>query len=275
MKAVQAVYSGPRTMPELDVPRLLAVAHAELEAWTVPDLRAPYWRWYWHDADGTRLVGAEQVWLPTGDEIVLLPPETACRGELHRPVSQVYFHFTLARPVQGPPAPVLVSVGAGERNELRQLGREIRDSALAGSPHRARWLAQAWVLRALARLPERAWAPTTPVDAAVERARHLIDARYPAAPSLQTLSRAAGLSPNALLRRFRATTGLSPRQYLHHRRLADACARLHHSRETIEEIAAATGFYDRYHFTRVFTRARGLGPAAFRRLGGTGTNKPT
>jgi transcriptional regulator GlxA family with amidase domain len=36
----------------------------------------------------------------------------------------------------------------------------------------------------------------------------------------------------------------------------------------VEQIAEATGFWDRYHFSRVFKQVRGMGPAEFRRAAG-------
>ena len=48
-------------------------------------------------------------------------------------------------------------------------------------------------------------------------------------------------------------------------RVERACVLLHATGNSIEQIAEATGFCDRYHFTRVFTRLRGVSPAAFRK----------
>jgi AraC-like DNA-binding protein len=47
----------------------------------------------------------------------------------------------------------------------------------------------------------------------------------------------------------------------------DTCRLLHHSHLTAKEIAERAGFWDRGHFSRVFRRLRGMGPAEFRKAG--------
>ena len=59
------------------------------------------------------------------------------------------------------------------------------------------------------------------------------------------------------------------------RRIELAGVLLHNSAKKIEEIAAATGFCDRYHFSRVFKRLRGMGPAEFRRRATYGGTSPS
>ncbi len=39
---------------------------------------------------------------------------------------------------------------------------------------------------------------------------------------------------------------------------------LSHSEISIKDVAEATGFCDRYHFSRVFKQLRGVGPAEYR-----------
>jgi AraC-like DNA-binding protein len=52
------------------------------------------------------------------------------------------------------------------------------------------------------------------------------------------------------------------------RRVVDDTRRLlHHSHLTAKEIAERAGFWDRGHFSRVFRRLRGMGPAEFRKAG--------
>ena len=69
----------------------------------------------------------------------------------------------------------------------------------------------------------------------------------------------------ALIRLFRERTGLTPAMYARERRIEVACVLLHHSAKSIEEIASACGFCDRYHFTHAFIRSRKTSPAAFRK----------
>jgi len=85
------------------------------------------------------------------------------------------------------------------------------------------------------------------------------------------LAKEAHMNANAFVRLFRRQLGVTPQAYFVQRRIEQACLLLHNSGAGIKEIAEATGFCDRYHFTRVFRRLRGVPPAEFRRrLAGRG-----
>lgn len=87
-----------------------------------------------------------------------------------------------------------------------------------------------------------------------------------AAHTLDTLARVAGMHGRALIRLFRQETGDTPMAWLRARRIALACELLHHGERKIDDIAAAVGFCDRYHFTKTFTRLREMSPGAFRAM---------
>ena len=80
-----------------------------------------------------------------------------------------------------------------------------------------------------------------------------------------TLAQKGGMSLNAYARLFKDQTGFSPHKYLSRMRVEKACNLLHHSELSIEQIAAACGFADRYYFTRVFTQTMHTSPGAYRK----------
>ena len=86
-----------------------------------------------------------------------------------------------------------------------------------------------------------------------------------APPSLEEMAAHAGMSRRSFLRWFASETGSTPVAYLRHSRIRDACRLLRFGTGSVEEIAEATGFANRHHFTRAFTAETGMGPAAFRR----------
>lgn len=107
--------------------------------------------------------------------------------------------------------------------------------------------------------------PPARIDAALQR---LADA--PADPvSLADLARLAGLSRFHFLRSFAAATGLTPHAFQIQHRLHLA-RRLIAARTPLAEAAAAAGFSDQSHLTRLFRRSYGLTPKAYARAqGGT------
>jgi AraC-like DNA-binding protein len=72
------------------------------------------------------------------------------------------------------------------------------------------------------------------------------------------------MGPFALLRAFRAETGLPPHAYLNQLRVREARALLDRG-VAPAEAAARTGFADQAHLTRHFKRVVGVPPGAFQR----------
>ncbi|MDD4868954.1 MAG: helix-turn-helix domain-containing protein [Kiritimatiellae bacterium] len=83
--------------------------------------------------------------------------------------------------------------------------------------------------------------------------------------SIRELARLSGLSPRQLERKFRATFGVSPQQFLIKTRLLAACRALRETIKSLAEIAFDSGFGDQSAFTRHFRRHIGMTPGQFRR----------
>lgn len=83
--------------------------------------------------------------------------------------------------------------------------------------------------------------------------------------TLRELAEACGLSDAHFSREFRQTTGKPPHRWLLEQRVERAKDLLAYTERNISEIALACGFADQSHLTRVFSRATGLTPGAWRR----------
>jgi AraC family transcriptional regulator len=84
-----------------------------------------------------------------------------------------------------------------------------------------------------------------------------------------TLAHLAGecrLSVAHFARAFKQTTGQTPHRWLLERRVEHAKGLLLTSALPLAKVAAACGFADQAHFTRVFSRIVGTGPGAWRRV---------
>jgi len=71
---------------------------------------------------------------------------------------------------------------------------------------------------------------------------------------------------------FKRSIGLPPREYLLRERLTRARVMLSSSTTAIEAIAAACGFADPFHFSRIFRQRFGLSPSAWRQQQAYGRN---
>jgi AraC-like DNA-binding protein len=108
--------------------------------------------------------------------------------------------------------------------------------------------------------PER----TRPEHAAVRRARAYLEERWAAPVALAELAAHAGLSRFELARTFRAQVGLPPHAFQLDLRIARARLMLA-AGDPPAAVAAACGFCDQAHLTRVFKRAVGVTPARYSR----------
>lgn len=233
---------------------LLACHEGPHTRWTHDAIARPYWRIYRNDAPGwsVRWRGGSEELLP--DRVLLVGPETVYTGRSLRPASHFFVHFTL----DGLAGPLGIWSFPRDRVLAALLQRAPSSTAAAS----------ALCLHLVGLLPA----------AALERPRHG-DAVRLALARLESsatpldnaeLAAAAGMHPNAFIRRFRAETGLTPQAWQSRRRIEGACLALERGDDAIETIAERFGFCDRHHFTRAFVRWRGVGPAAYRRQASRG-----
>lgn len=97
---------------------------------------------------------------------------------------------------------------------------------------------------------------------AVCRVREKIDAEFATKLSLSEISATAGLSPCHLLRTFTDHVGITPHQYVIHRRVEEA-KKLLRDGVTVGEVALRVGFADQSHLHRHFLRIAGVTPGRF------------
>jgi AraC-like DNA-binding protein len=96
------------------------------------------------------------------------------------------------------------------------------------------------------------------------RAKDLIDARYREPLDVQTLARAARLSPAHFSREFRREFGEPPHQYLLIRRLERAAALLRTTDRSVADICLTVGLRSIGSFTTSFGRMFGMTPTQYR-----------
>ena len=228
------------------------------EGWNYHGVCSPFWRAYFNLDEGAsvRCDGKRFTLCPT--RLVILPEdslfECRCRGR----VRHLWVHFSLPF-VGSPPGPWAGKLQAAEASLWHSLYLLAESGA---SPHRLRYSFAAGLMQELGKLgPELAPA----CSEKLKRMLAWMEAWTDAPPSLQEMAAHAGMSRRSFLRWFASETGATPVAYFRRSRIRDACRLLRFSTGSVEEIAEATGFANRHHFTRAFTAETGMGPAAFRR----------
>lgn len=102
------------------------------------------------------------------------------------------------------------------------------------------------------------------VRAAMDALCRDLDAHMP----LARLARDAGLSASRFAHLFRDQVGLSVLRYREQQRLQRACQLLSVTRQPVQEVAAAVGFDNPFHFSTRFRRFTGKSPRAWRKARG-------
>lgn len=102
-------------------------------------------------------------------------------------------------------------------------------------------------------------------DKAMLAIQHWLRANAGAACSVDALARRAGLGTRTFLRRFVKATGMKPSEYHQRLRISRSRELLEFTRDTVEQIALATGYEDASGFRRTFKRVTGVTPAEYRR----------
>jgi transcriptional regulator GlxA family with amidase domain len=102
-------------------------------------------------------------------------------------------------------------------------------------------------------------------DHTVHAAQELIEAHLDESLKIDGVAAHAGVSVLTLARRFKAATGLTPREFQAAARMMAARRLLETTRMTVTEIRTAVSYHDAAAFGRAFKRAAGLNPSDYRR----------
>jgi AraC-like DNA-binding protein len=197
------------------------------------------------------------------ENFYLLPPNTSFAADLDRPVGHLYLHFTVGAPYAALTSNVFAFPVL---RDLRIIAEELGGLLLSNGAGESRTalLAATLIHYGLSRIPMDLL-PKSPQDARIGKVLRRLDEDSVESPDNEQLARLANMAPNAFIRLFRKTVGVSPQAYARRRRIDRACQLLHFSSQSIKEIAETCGFCDRYQFSKAFKKERRMGPAEYRR----------
>jgi len=246
-------------------------------AWDVQNVYDDYWRLYINTTAGAAVWGPFGRHAITPGHVHLIPAWTRFDCHCTRRTRHLYLHFD----VPGLPPAVVRDVLAGPvalplDGLTRAAGKQL-GAHLARRPDE-RWQA-ALLGRSLISLSLAAWMRALRDGRVAQLQAALVgpNAFAPAMRYIQThtdtridnaaLAKLCHMSEGHFIRSFRDAVGQTPQRYALERRLSVAAQLLLDTPDTIEAIAEQTGFTDRAHLTRAFTKFIGQPPAAYRNAG--------
>jgi AraC family transcriptional regulator len=172
------------------------------------------------------------------------PPEWLSRVGEHTPVLQSPAEFRGGRPAE----------------LARRLYREFRETDSA-----APLAMQGLILEILSFAARHSAAPAERRPPRwLNQAQEMIRDRFADSLSLDAIAKEVAVHPAHLAREYRRTYGCSIGEAVRRLRVEYACRALSSSTLPLATIAAAAGFADQSHFTRIFRSITGLTPLAFR-----------
>ncbi len=151
----------------------------------------------------------------------------------------------------------------GPQSELRWLAARVRREWTRGEPCAA-LVVEGLVLEMLAAVARGDARRRSECPRWVDRALEIVRAEFARPLTVTSLAAEVGVEPARLARAFRRFHGRSIGAAVRRLRVEAACERLRDADVPLTDVAAATGFADQSHLTRVFKRLTGSSPGAYR-----------
>jgi len=245
--------------------RLLECGYANLppKCWNYSGVSLPYWRLYWNTSLGAFIHYDRQNIALKPSSVVLVAPNTVFSTSNVKRVNQLYVHFQIPTFYVGvAPQIIRFAVTPPVRGPIEELIRLLKKRT--PPLWRLSLVARALTELAVSTIMDKTI--TIPrLDPRVLKALAFLEENLGKDISNAILAQQAGISVSAFNRLFNKQMGRSPQAYRRLKCVEKACLMLL-SDASIKQIAEATGFCDRYHFSRTFKRLQKIGPAEFRRL---------
>ena len=242
--------------------------------WRYP-LGCPFWRIYVNNKPGA-FIDFDGKRLPLRpDRVVCIPAWLAYHTGSDAEVQHDYVHFEWSGIAPGWlrrcfPAPLELKLEEPLLSVCRQWQRSLaQPGPLSVSQHV--WT-QAWIYAVVAALIEQGGASLQ------HELMNRLDAAGPLRPALAKIDQglatpllnpelavSCGMSTDHFIKCFKKAFGSTPAQYQLAQRVMQAAGWLVSTDWPLEEIAARTGFADRFHFSRAFSARLHESPAAYRR----------
>lgn len=264
-----------------------------LEKWKSNKMSFPYWRLYWNKNEGAYIHKHKRIDL-SPEKLILIPPNTLFSTDIdynsakignnrydlvgswvkdkaeenlciqQGKILHLFIHFNLGNQLDNASQQIydfkLVS-------EQKWLINKIIDKLLMGiiefDVHSSLDVYQL-ILSAVNQIPTQNLIPQR-MEPRIMQVLDYIHFRLEERLPNACLAEEIHMSTNSFTRFFKDHLKCSPQEYIRKVRIGKACNLLDHSKLTIDEISELCGFSDRFHFSKIFKKVKGIPPAEYKK----------
>lgn len=236
-------------------PEIYDCALMNLESWSSRRSFGRFWHIYFNSRAGASVLFNNCKYSFNSKHVYLIPAHTLFAASLENPVIHFYIDFTiggffsnLKYGIYEFPAECVKSLLpkfiSSESQEMREA------------------IAFSIIWHYLVLLPEEAFVSPDrkKFDPRIRRAIEIMESNIGVVNDISTICRRIGMTPNSFYLLFKRETNKNPRTFLMELRIGRANFLLANTNETIDEIAEATGFANRYHFSKYYKKHTGKTP---------------
>jgi AraC-like DNA-binding protein len=263
-----------------------------LKNWESQNMSFPYWRLYWNKSQGGMISYHEKTIELIPGRIVLIPPYTAFSSRLkgntlpssgyklegarmepgmnesellnEGAVLHLFIHFNLGMPYDFV-APELFCFDVSNQLQtgLEELSVNLQQNNEQLSISSSLQIYRI-IIQTVCNIPKEYWNLST-TDHRILGVLREIEDHIAEVLTNKNLAKKANMAINSFARLFKEEIGMAPQQFVRERRVQKTSILLHHTNESIDEIARLSGFCDRFHLARVFKESTGFSPARYRK----------
>jgi len=271
---------------------LLCCRYWWLVNWESQHMTFPYWRIYWNKSSGGIITFADRTIELNPEQIILIPPYTSFSSSIKKnslpetgynlegsrmeqddveksliemgAVLHLFIHFNLGMPFDFiSPELFCFTVSGSLKEDLEELTLVLKQNPDEFSVSSSLLIYKIIILT-VSQIAKAYWNLTT-TDQRMLKVLREIEDHLSEVLTNKRLAEVANMAINSFSRLFKEEIGIAPQQFVRERRIQKTSILLHHTAETMEEIAANSGFCDRFHLARVFKNNTGYSPAQYRK----------
>lgn len=273
-------------MPKYDLNQFVLHIHFTLDKVTYPgwkdvrnlvNVHSLYWI---HEGEGSFYTNTEHK-VKKGMMVYLRPGlQMSMRSEIHAPLRMTMVLFDCAelnydvvwkdvKRVAKLSLPFLNQYNCKQAEELGMLFEEIHQEWMPGVAHGAA-VSQGKLkvmLHKLHNMEQPDWSINeSSTLSAFNKIKKYMENGYQDNIKVEQLAKQYSISATYLRKLFLKYTGMGPKEYLSYIRNERACSYLIYTDYQIKEIARLCGYFEEYHFSKMFKQLNDLSPSSYRKI---------